>query len=343
MNRSTDWLNAAAREGIITDEQAAALRAFANDHQTDGESDPSGPAERDSQSEGAHLLYYIGGLIAIGAMTVFMTLGWEQFGGGALSGIAFIYAVGGLWATERLYQSRLHTPAGLLAAFVVVLTPIAVYGIQLELGMWPEDEMYRTWLTGFDGRGLMLQSATLIVGGVLLARYRLPFLTMPLVVVAWYIMMNLTPYFASGDVPSDTLYRSVAIGAGALLLVLALWIDRQRYERDFAFWLYTVGALSMWGSLTITAIATDWALLWYAAASVVFMVAGVSVQRRVFTILGALGLAGYLFYLARDIFRDSIWFPFALTFIGLSIVAFGVWWQRNEQAIYQHIQKWLPM
>ena len=28
-----------------------------------------------------HVLYYFGGLIAIGAMTLFMNLGWESFGG----------------------------------------------------------------------------------------------------------------------------------------------------------------------------------------------------------------------------------------------------------------------
>ena len=29
----------------------------------------------------AHILYYLGGLVAVGALTLFMTLGWERFGG----------------------------------------------------------------------------------------------------------------------------------------------------------------------------------------------------------------------------------------------------------------------
>lgn len=29
-----------------------------------------------------HIIYYFGGILAIGAMTLFMNLGWENFGGG---------------------------------------------------------------------------------------------------------------------------------------------------------------------------------------------------------------------------------------------------------------------
>ena len=45
---------------------------------------PRSKANRKRLSWPAHILYYLGGLIAIGAMTLFMTLGWERFGGGGL-------------------------------------------------------------------------------------------------------------------------------------------------------------------------------------------------------------------------------------------------------------------
>ena len=41
----------------------------------------------------SHILYYFGGLIAIGAMSLFMTLGWEQFGGWGLFFIALAYSL----------------------------------------------------------------------------------------------------------------------------------------------------------------------------------------------------------------------------------------------------------
>jgi hypothetical protein len=43
-----------------------------------------------------HVLYYLGGLVAIGAMTLFMNLGWESFGGWGIFFISLAYAGIGL-------------------------------------------------------------------------------------------------------------------------------------------------------------------------------------------------------------------------------------------------------
>lgn len=51
-----------------------------------------------------HILYYLGGMIAIGAMSLFMTLGWERFGGWGLFFIALAYAGAGLALTGHLLQ-----------------------------------------------------------------------------------------------------------------------------------------------------------------------------------------------------------------------------------------------
>ncbi len=44
-----------------------------------------------------HVLYYLGGLVAIAAMTVLMNIGWTQFGGWGLVALACSYAVIGLY------------------------------------------------------------------------------------------------------------------------------------------------------------------------------------------------------------------------------------------------------
>jgi len=69
---------------------------------------------------------------------------------------------------------------------------------------------------------------------------------------------------------------------------------------------------------------------------------GAAIGRRVFTVLGALGVAIYLGYLSSRVFQDSLGFTFALTLLGLGVVAFGVWWQRHEQAIHARLAQWLP-
>jgi hypothetical protein len=106
-------LKSATENGLITELQAEQLWKFLRER---GQDTPS--------FRFTHVLYYLGGLIAIGAMSLFMTLGWERFGGWGLFFIALAYAGAGLWLTEFfLNRSRLPIPAGITATFAVVLTP----------------------------------------------------------------------------------------------------------------------------------------------------------------------------------------------------------------------------
>jgi hypothetical protein len=120
MELNRGLLKDATENGLISEQQAERLWKFLS--------------ERGKDTPGFHftrVLYYLGGLIAIGAMSLFMTLGWERFGGWGLCFIALAYAAAGLWLTEIfLNRSRLPIPAGITASFVVVLTPLAVYGLQ---------------------------------------------------------------------------------------------------------------------------------------------------------------------------------------------------------------------
>ncbi len=69
---------------------------------------------------------------------------------------------------------------------------------------------------------------------------------------------------------------------------------------------------------------------------------GGMIGRRVFAVFGGMGVAGYLGYLAWDLFRDSLVFPFVLSLIGLGIIWLGLLWQRHEARIQQLLQRYLP-
>ena len=112
-------LDDAVGENIITAEQADKLHAYLT-------SVPgAGPAFNFT-----NVLYYLGGLIAIGAMTLFMNLGWESFGGWGIFFISLAYAGIGLKLTDKFRQSGHAVPAGICATFAVALTPLAIYGLQ---------------------------------------------------------------------------------------------------------------------------------------------------------------------------------------------------------------------
>ena len=80
----------------------------------------------------------------------------------------------------------------------------------------------------------------------------------------------------------------------------------------------------------------------YCMINVGMILLGALLGRRVFAVLGGLGVAGYLGYLAERVFKDSLLFPFALSLIGLAIIALGVLWQRREAQWSARLRGFLP-
>ncbi len=326
-------LDSAVRQGILAPEQADALWTFL------GEQSADAPSFRAS-----HVLYYLGGLLAIGAMSLFMTLGWEAFGGWGLLLIAIGYAVAGLWLTERLLRRwRLHIPAGISAVFVVALVPLAIYGLQSGLGLWPEDNAYRDYHRLIDWRWVLMELGTLAAGAVLLWRYRLPFLVMPVALTLWYMSMDATPFLFGEADETWQLRRLVSLCFGLGMLALAVWVDlRTRQEKDYAFWLHLFGVIAFWGGLSLMSSESEVGRFLYLCVNLLMIAAGTLLSRRVYAVFGGLGATGYVGHLAYEVFKDSIAFPFILTGIGIAIVYLGVLWQRNEKATAARLRSILP-
>jgi hypothetical protein len=333
MELSRDILKDATAEGLLSDQQAEQLWQFLCER---GKDTPS--------FRFTHILYYLGGLIAIGAMSLFMTLGWERFGGWGLFSIAIAYAVVGFWLTEYFLRGESKIPAGIMATFVVVLTPLAVYGLQAAAGWWPAGHVYREYHTHIDWRWVLMELATLATGTILLWRYRLPFLVMPVAVTLWYMSMDLTPFLFSAADVSWELRKLVSLWFGLLMTLLAFWVDiRARHEKDFAFWLYLFGVLAFWGGLSMMRSDSELSKFLYLCINLSMILVGATLSRRVFAVFGGIGTAGYLGHLAYDVFKDSMMFPFVLTLIGLGVIYLGVVWQRHEETISATLRGLLPL
>src|SRR5919112_5771873 len=59
-----------------------------------------------------HVAYYFGALVVISAMTWFMTLGWERFGGGGIFAISLTYALGFMVAGGLLWRGKGRQSSG---------------------------------------------------------------------------------------------------------------------------------------------------------------------------------------------------------------------------------------
>ena len=64
--------------------------------------------------------------------------------------------------------------------------------------------------------------------------------------------------------------------------------------------------------------------------------------RRVFAVFGVIGISIYLGDLANKVFRDSLMFPFALSLIGVAVIAAGLLYHRNQAAIGAWLAARLP-
>ena len=300
-----------------------------------------------------HVLYYLGGLIAIGAMTLFMNLGWERFGPWALFAIAVAYGVGCILTSRSLAARGLMLPAGILATLAIVLVPLATWALQSAFGWWPPGgagEHYRAYHTHIDWRWITLEFATLIAAVIGLWRLRYPFMVMPLAVTLWYMSMDLARMIVFADRPGWNewqFYKNFSMVFGLGMLAVAVWVDLRARKsfaegRDFAFWLYFFGTLAFWGGLTAQESNSELGKFIYMLINLGMVALGAILERRVFAVFGGIGIAFYLAHLSHRVFEDSLVFPFALTLIGLGIVAIGIGWQRNEARISAALRSWLP-
>ena len=295
-------------------------------------------------------LYYFGGMVAIGAMTLFMTLGWDAFGPWGLLAISTAYLVACLLVADNLKERKLFTPAGILATLAVCLVPLIVWCVQQGLGLWPPGgpQTYSAYHTHINWRSITLELATLAAAVVMLWRYRLPFMVMPLAGTIWYLNMDVANAIMYGNGQTGgwdwQFMRDVSMVFGLATIAIAMWVDvRCRratepvWRQDYAYWLYLFGAIMFWCGLSLRESSSELNKFFYALLNVFLVFFGAAIGRRVFTVLGGLGVAIYLGYLAHRAFRDSLLFPFALTLLGLCVVALGLWWQRHEA----RIQGWL--
>lgn len=191
----------------------------------------------------------------------------------------------------------------------------------------------------------MMEFATLAAGAVALWRYRLPFLVMPIAVTLWYMSMDRAPFLSGGDSTAflSDRGRLVSIYFGLAMTVLALLVDaRSRNSKDFAFWLYCFGVLTLWGGLSSMRAQGELNGFLHCCVNLLMIAIGAALSRRVFAVFGGLGVAFYLGHLSHTIFKDSMLFPVALAAIGLAIIAAGVYWQRDEEGIGHLLRSLLP-
>ena len=290
--------------------------------------------EVSSGFEAAHVAYYLGALLIIGAMGWFITNAWDSLSGLALSAIAIAYGAvfGGIgfWLSRK---SATKIPGGILTAVAVCMTPLAVYGIERQLGWWPSGDpgSYTRFHPYIDGSWVLMEAVTVLVAAIALRLVRFTFITAPAAYALWYMSMDATALiFGTHWTFKQECYISVAFGV--VMMLIAYLVDTQS-EPDFAFWFYLFGVLTFTGGLTLMGDGNQFGKAIYCLLHLAMMALAIILQRRVFLIFGALGVFVYLMGEAEGYFQKLIWVYVALTIIGALFIVGGIVLKRNERLI----------
>jgi hypothetical protein len=332
-------LRAASAAGVLEAAQLDRLMAFLRQR---GSTDAA-PAPR---LDVAHLLWYAGALIVMTAMGLFSTLAFSQMGGEALAVTAVVYAAAFGAAGHYFWHAKnLRTPGGLLIAVAVSMAPLAVYGIQDAFGLWGQFGKPGT-VQGFyiwiKGSWVFMEAAAILAGAIALRFYPFPFIAVIIGVALWFMSMDMASWVAGQEYADWETRRTVSLRFGLATILLAWAVDCLKRGGDFAFWLHLFGVITFWGAVSFTSGGTAFDKALYCAMNVGFLFLSVFLGRKVYAVFGVIGIAMYLGDLANKVFKDSLLFPFALSLIGIAVIAAGLFYYRHQDRITAWLEARMP-
>ena len=297
----------------------------------------------EARFEGSHIAYYFGGLLICGAMGWFITQAWDRLPGVMLTAIAVLYAVlfGGVgyWLSRR---AATRVPGGVLVTVAVCMTPLAVYGIERQIGWWPAGDPvgYANFHPLINGSWVLLEALTILASGVALRAVRFPFITAPAAYALWYLSMDL-PRLVTGHTFTFHQQCWISVVFGLVMMGVGYVADGEA-EQDVAFWFYLFGLLTFSGGLVVMGDGTQLGRAAFCAVHLLLMILSIVLQRRAFLVFGALGVAGYLAEEAQRYFKDSLSFSLALTVLGVLLIVAGLLYKRHEADLAERFARWIP-
>jgi hypothetical protein len=334
-------LRAASEAGVLDPAQLSRLIEFLRQRERLAPPETAAP-----RFDFAHLLWYAGAMIVMTAMGLFSTLAFSQMGGKALTVTAAIYAAAFTAGGHYLWHSkRLRVPGGLLIAIAVSMAPLAVYGIQEEFNLWGQFgkpgtvQGFYVWI---KGSWIFMEIAAIVAGAIALRRYPFPFIVMIMGVALWFMSMDLASWVAGKEYADWETRRIVSLRFGLATILLAWVVDCLKRGGDFAFWLHLFGMLTFWGAVSSSSGGSAFDKALYCAMNVGFLFLAVYLGRRVYAVFGVIGVAFYLGDLAEKMFKSSLLFPFALSLIGVAVIAAGLYFHRHQTAIGAWLEARLP-
>jgi hypothetical protein len=218
-----------------------------------------------------------------------------------------------------------------------MLTPIAVTALNQLTGWMPArgtncyGDDFLLWAC--RGEELVMELATIGVALIALRRVRFTLLVLPIVAVVLRMLFHAADTLIGiGYGPLTTGWLWVA--GTTLLTAVAYGLERQQPDgEDYAFWLHLSAAISAGCASVLLLGALEGYRHVLIPAALVALFFALRMRRVVWQLLGLSWFAGYLAWLASEVFDDSPLFPLVLAALGVGVIVATVWLQRNSQRL----------
>jgi len=212
--------------------------------------------------------------------------------------------------------------------------------------VWVNDKNRLGAYSGFyvwiKGSWLPMEIAAVVAAALALAFYPFPFIVVIIGVALWFMSMDLAPWIAGKEYADWETSRMVSLRFGLATILLAWAVNCLKRGGDFAFWLHLFGIITFWGAVSFTSGGTMLDKALYCAMNVGLLFFAVFLGRRVYAVFGVIGIAMYLGDLAGKVFKDSLLFPFALSLIGIAVIAAGLLYYRHQERITAWLEARVP-
>ena len=295
------------------------------------------------------VLYYIGGLIMLSAMTVLMSNTIQHSTYTTILLLGTVYAVLFLGVGEFLWKKNEKLPAGILYFLFMAAFGFIVMDIEKMTGFFPHfsdmDKIPNYWdLCRFP---VIVLSALTIFANTILQKFRhSSLLAVPTIFCSYAIYMSCVDFIYGWEKITDKIIFGSNLIFSAGLCCVGFLKDRLT-KTDYSMWIYLAGAAGFFVSAILLldelniGVWQDQLIIFIISLIYIFM--GLMIQRKPFSIIGILGAIEYIIYLEFDNIEDNTTLLTSVVLItGLIILYAGVIYSKNVDNLRKFIESKLP-
>ena len=329
MKYTDEQLNDAAKNNIFTEEQIKQFREYIKN-------------ANNQITKLQKVLYYGGGLLIISAMTWLMKSSWDSFGPIGITVISAAYFIVFLVAGYFVFfKKKLEVAGGLLLSIPIAVTPLFVFSLLKVFDFWPDYWDYNDYYMWVKGKWIILEISAILVAIPILIKTKFPFHVFLIAGSLWFFSMDIVPIIYETAYITWTERAIISQIFGLLMIGFGYFADI-KFKKDYSFWMYLFGLITLSSGLSIFYNDDIFKFVLLGAANILLILFSLFINRNVFLVFGAIGLTEFLSRLSWKYFEDSVYFPFALTVIGILLILSGIFFQKNRKNIDKNIINKLP-